>query len=159
MLDADRPPRSADGPLRRFDAAVETDPASRRLATITGVVFVAAGLPKFLLYGFELEQFERFGLPFPEALVVVAGTIEVAGGLALLRRRLLLPAALVLAATMVVAIVTSGLREGDVVPSLTVAPALLVALTVLLSRAQGAPAPPAAPPDRRRPSPRSSSRS
>lgn len=121
--------------MRRLDAAVDRDPASRRVAVVAGVVFVLASLPKFALFGFELEQFERFGLPFPEVLVIVAGVVELLGGLALARRRLVLPACVVLAVTMVVAIVASGVLKGDVIPSLTVAPALLVALAFIAGRA------------------------
>ena len=42
--------------------------------------------------------------------------------------------AVVLAVTMVVAIVSSGIGAGDVIPSLTLAPALLVAMVYLLVR-------------------------
>lgn len=128
--------------MRRADAAVDGDRLARRVALVAGAVFVLASLPKFAFFDFELEQFERFGLPFPEALVILAGVIELVGGVALLRRRLVLPAAAVLAATMVVAIVSSGILEGDVVPSLTLAPALLAATVFLLVRglrARGAP--------------------
>jgi hypothetical protein len=45
------------------------------------------------------------------------------------------PVALLLAFTMIVAIGASGVGHGDVIPSLTLAPALLIALIFLLSRA------------------------
>lgn len=98
------------------------------------MIFVIASMPKFVFYGFELEQFERFGLPFPEVLVIVAGVVELLGGVALVRRQAVLPAITVLVPTMFVAIVSSGVLEGDVIPSLTVAPLLLVALLLLLPR-------------------------
>ena len=47
------------------------------------------------------------------------------------------PAAVLLAVTMIVAIVSSGIGHGDVIPSLTLAPALLVMMLYLLAR--GAP--------------------
>lgn len=109
----------------------EGDPFARRLSILTGVVFVIAAIPKFALFGFELDQFKRFGLPFPEALVIVAGVVELAGGVALMRRQLVVPALALLVSTMLVAIVFSGVLQGDVVPSLTVAPALLLAMVVL----------------------------
>ena len=120
--------------MRRGDAAVDGDPAARRVAIVAGVVFVVASLPKFLLFGFELEQFERFGLPFPAAMVILAGAVELVGGVALVRRRGVLPATAALTVTMGVAIVSSGVLQGDVVPSLTVAPVLLAALVFVAVR-------------------------
>jgi uncharacterized membrane protein YjgN (DUF898 family) len=49
-------------------------------------------------------------------------------------RRLVAPVALLLAVTMVVAVAASGIGHGDVIPSLTLAPALLVAMVFLLVR-------------------------
>lgn len=92
---------------------------------VLAVAFVIAGLPKFLAYGWELDAFERFGLPAAPVWVIAAGVIEIGGGILLLRNRLVAPAAAVLAATMAVAIGVSGVKEGDVIPSLTVAPVLL----------------------------------
>lgn len=91
-----------------------------------------AGLVKFVFYGWELDAFRRFGLPYPEAMVVLAGVIEVGGGVLLLMRRLVVPTALVLAVTMAIATVVSGFVAGDVIPSLTLAPALLAAMLYLL---------------------------
>lgn len=105
-----------------------------RLALVVGAVFVLASLPKFLAFGWELDNFERFGLPFPEAFVIAAGVIELAGGIALLTGRFVPAALVLLSATMVVAIVSSGVLQGDVIPSLTVAPALLVAMGVMARR-------------------------
>lgn len=119
--------------MRRADSAIASNVLARRVARVSGVVFVIAALPKFALFGFELEQFRRFGLPFPEAMVILAGVIELVGGGALICRRAVLPAAAVLAVTMAVAVVASGVLEGDVVPSLTVAPALLAAMILLLA--------------------------
>lgn len=104
----------------------------RRVALITGAVFVIAGLPKFVAFGWELDAFERFGLPYAEVWVIVAGVVEIGGGVLLIARRQVAPAALVLAATMAVAIAVSGVKEGDVIPSLTVAPVLLAACLYLI---------------------------
>lgn len=103
-----------------------------RVAVLTGIVFVIAGLPKFVAFGWELDAFERFGLPYAEVWVVAAGVIEIGGGALLVARRQVVPAALALAVTMTVAVGVSGIKEGDVVPSLTLAPALLAACLYLV---------------------------
>lgn len=102
-----------------------------RIAVATGVIFVIAGLPKFVAFHWEVANFTRFGLPAPAVWVVAAGIIEIVGGAMLIARRCVTGASLVLAATMAVAIGVSGIHRGDVVPSLTVAPALLVACIYL----------------------------
>ena len=122
-------------PFVQSDAAVRASPRASRVALLTGAVFIPAGLIKFAAYGWEVDNFRRFGLPTPEAWVIAAGVVETAGGLALLCRRGLVPASVALAVTMIVAIATSGIKEGDVIPSLTLAPALLAALLYLLGRA------------------------
>lgn len=119
------------------DGALRADPTASRVARVTGAVFIPAGLIKFAAYGWEVDNFRRFGLPAPDAWVITAGVVETIGGLALLRRRRVVPAAVVLAVTMVVAIAVSGVAQGDVIPSLTVAPALLAALLFVLSRSRG----------------------
>jgi len=106
----------------------------RWVAIVTGVIFVIASLPKFFAFGWELDAFRRFGLPAAEAWVVAAGVIELLGGALLVLGRHVRPAAILLAATMAVAVLASGVLQGDVIPSLTLAPALLVA-SVLLARA------------------------
>ncbi len=111
-----------------------TDRSARRVAIATGAVFIVAALPKFLAFGWERDNFERFGLPAPAAWVIAAGVIELAGGLALITDRFVVAAAAALAVTMGVAIVSSGILQGDVIPSLTVAPALLAALVYVLKR-------------------------
>ena len=99
---------------------------------LLGVAFVIAGLPKFVAFGWELDAFERFGLPFAEAWVIAAGVIEIGGGILLLRDRWVVPSLVLLATTMAVAIGVSGVKEGDVIPSLTVAPLLLVGCLYML---------------------------
>ncbi|HEY5188762.1 MAG TPA: DoxX family membrane protein [Solirubrobacteraceae bacterium] len=133
-----------DGRRRRL-RALSTDDAIRagrrpsRVAVLTGAIFVFAGLVKFVFHHWELHAFRSFGLPWPSALEVTAGVVEVAGGVLLVLRRLVVPVALVLAVTMVVAIAASGIGHGDVIPSLTLAPALLIALAYLLNAALSRP--------------------
>jgi uncharacterized membrane protein YphA (DoxX/SURF4 family) len=100
----------------------------------TGSIFVVAGLVKFVFHHWELNAFRSFGLPWPSALEIFAGVVETLGGILLIARRLVTPAALLLTGTMIVAIVSSGIGEGDVIPSLTLAPALLLTLLYLLAR-------------------------
>jgi uncharacterized membrane protein YphA (DoxX/SURF4 family) len=114
---------------------VRRDPAATRVSIATGVVFIPAGLVKFAFHHWELHAFHTFGLPWPSALEILAGVLEVAGGVLLILRLIVLPVALLLAATMAVAIGASGIGHGDVIPSLTLAPALLIALLFLLFRA------------------------
>jgi uncharacterized membrane protein YphA (DoxX/SURF4 family) len=116
------------------DELVRRDRAAANVAVLTGVIFLFAGLVKFVFHHWELDAFRSFGLPWPSGLEILAGILEMAGGLALLLRRYVVPSAVVLAVTMVVAIVSSGIGAGDVIPSLTLAPALLVAMVYLLVR-------------------------
>ena len=96
------------------------------------MIFIFAGLVKFVFHSWELHAFRTFGLPWPGALEIFAGIVETAGGMLLVLRRLVITVALVLVVTMAVAIGASGIGHGDVIPSLTLAPALLVALLFLL---------------------------
>lgn len=111
------------------------DRAAANVAILTGVIFVFAGLVKFVFHGWELNAFRSFGLPWPSALEIFAGVLETVGGVLLALRLLIAPVALLLAVTMVVAIGASGIGHGDVMPSLTLAPALLLAMLFLLVRA------------------------
>ena len=128
MIDRGDAPEAHDGTHREQDG----DP----LAIITGVVFVIAGLPKFVAFAWEVANFTRFGLPVPEAWVIAAGVIEIGGGALLVARRWVRFSCLVLAVTMAVAIVVSGLGRGDVIPSLTLAPVLLIACVYLAVRSR-----------------------
>jgi putative oxidoreductase len=106
------------------------------LRLLSGGVFVAFGIGKFLNHMSELASFKTYGLPAPEVFVVVIGVIELAGGLLLIIGVFTRPAALVLAADMIGAIVVSGIAKGELV-SLTLAPAELVAMLVLLWSGSG----------------------
>jgi putative oxidoreductase len=104
-----------------------------RVAVVTGLIFVVAGLVKFVFHHWELHAFRSFGLPWPSAMEIVAGVVETVGGVLLVVRRGVVPVTVVLAVTMVVAIVSSGIGSGDVIPSLTLAPALLLAVAYLFA--------------------------
>jgi putative oxidoreductase len=101
------------------------------LRLAAGGVFVVFGIGKFVNHGSELASFKTYGLPAPEVFVIVVGLIEVIAGLLLVAGRFFRPAALVLAGDMVAAIVVSGLGQWEPI-SLTLAPALLIAMLVLL---------------------------
>jgi uncharacterized membrane protein YphA (DoxX/SURF4 family) len=120
--------------IEMTDERLRAQPAAVRVALLTGVIFIPAGLVKFVFHGWELRAFRSFGLPWPSALEVLAGVLEVVGGVLLVMRRAIVPTAVLLAVTMVVAIASSGFGHGDVIPSLTLAPALLVMLLYLLAR-------------------------
>jgi uncharacterized membrane protein YphA (DoxX/SURF4 family) len=119
------------------DELIDGQRLSARVAVVAGIVFFFAGLVKFVFHHWELHAFRAFGLPWPSALEIVAGVLEVAGGVLLVLRRWVVPVAGLLAATMVVAIAASGIGHGDVIPSLTLAPALLIAMVYLLARGLG----------------------
>lgn len=96
-----------------------------------GATFIAFGVGKFTAHASEADSFERYGLPSPGAFAYAIGVLEIAGGLMLIAGVLVPLAALALAGDMAGAIVVSGLEEGELI-SLTLAPALLVAMLVLL---------------------------
>jgi uncharacterized membrane protein YphA (DoxX/SURF4 family) len=98
---------------------------------VAGLIFIGFGLGKFLNLGAEVDSFDTYGLPSPDAFVYAIGTIEVVGGALLLSGRGVRLAALVLAGDMVGAIVVSGIKEGELI-SLTLAPALLIGMLYLL---------------------------
>lgn len=99
---------------------------------VAGGLFLAFGVGKFGNHGHEVGAFERYGLPHADALVYAIGVLEIGGGLLLLLGLATRLAALLLAGNMATAIVLSGIGEGEVVPSLTVAPPLLLAMLFLL---------------------------
>jgi putative oxidoreductase len=105
--------------------------ALRLIRSLSGAVFVVFGIGKFVNHGSELASFRAYGLPAPEVFVVVIGLLELVGGLALIAGWWVRPWALLLAGDMVGAIVVSGVALGEPI-SLTLAPAQLVAMLVLL---------------------------
>lgn len=120
------------------DSVVRQDRTAANVAVVAGVIFIFAGLVKFVFHHWELHAFREFGLPWPAALEILAGVLETVGGALLVMRLAVVPVALILAVTMVVAIASSGIGHGDVIPSLTLAPALLAATVFLLVRARRA---------------------
>jgi len=116
------------------------------LRLTSGGVFVVFGIGKFVNHASELASFKTYGLPAPEAFVVMIGLIELVGGVLVMTGVLTRPAALVLAGDMIGAIVVSGIAKGELV-SLTLAPAELMAMLVVLWTGPGSrslrPSPPA----------------
>jgi uncharacterized membrane protein YphA (DoxX/SURF4 family) len=125
---------SSAHPIGGWDARLRADPAAVRVAVLSGAIFIVAGLVKFVFHHWELHAFREFGLPWPSLLEILAGVLETAGGVLLVLRVCVVPTAIVLAATMLVAIVASGIGHDDIIPSLTLAPALFLAMVYLLSR-------------------------
>lgn len=99
-------------------------------------MFIVFGLGKFTSHGSEVDSFESYGLPSPDAFVYAIGLIEVVGALLLFAGLATRLAAAVLAGDMVGAIVVSGIGEGEII-SLTLAPVLLIAMLFLLRAGPG----------------------
>jgi putative oxidoreductase len=97
----------------------------------SGVVFVSFGVGKFVNHASEAASFRGYGLPDPSLFTDVIGVLELGGGALLLVGLAARLAALFLAGDMVGAIVTSGLLHGETI-SLTLAPALLLAMIAVL---------------------------
>jgi putative oxidoreductase len=117
--------------VSRVEGRRATAVALARIAS--GAVFVVFGIAKFSQHATEVDSFRTYGLPSPDAFVYAIGVLEIAGGLMLIAGLLVRLAALALAGDMAGAIVVSGIEEGELL-SLTLAPALLVAMLVLLRR-------------------------
>jgi putative oxidoreductase len=98
---------------------------------VSGVFFVSVSLGKFFDHASETNDFNRYGLPLPAAAVILAGIIELLGGLALIVGLGTRIAAAALAADMVGAIATAGRVDGGTF-HLGVAPALLLLMLVVL---------------------------
>jgi putative oxidoreductase len=104
-----------------------------------GAVFIAFGVGKFSAHGGEVDSFRSYGLPSPDAFVYVIGVLEVGCGAMLVAGLLTRVAAALLAGDMLGAIAVSGIGEGEVLPSLTLAPALLLCMIFLLVVGPGSP--------------------
>lgn len=105
---------------------------AERVAQLSGLVFIPAGLVKFVFHAWELKAFRDFGIPAASIMEPIVGVLETLGGLLLLKRTLILPTAVVLAVIMLVAFITGGLIHGSPIPSDTLAPLLLVAMVYLI---------------------------
>jgi uncharacterized membrane protein YphA (DoxX/SURF4 family) len=106
----------------------------RRVALISGLIFIPAGLVKFVFHHWELHAFQDFGIPAAAVLEPIVGALETIGGVLLLRNWMIIPTAFTLAVIMVVAFITGGVIHAEPIPSDTLAPALLVAMIYLLVR-------------------------
>ncbi len=106
------------------------------LRLLSGAVFVVFGVGKFVNHASELASFKTYGLPAPEAFVAAIGVLELVGGALLIAGLFTRPAAFALAGDMVGAIIVSGIAKGELI-SLTLAPAELVAMLVLLRTGPG----------------------
>lgn len=103
-----------------------------QLAILCGLIFIPAGLVKFVFYHWELRAFRDFGIPAPTVMEPLVGVLEMVGGVLLVRRVLIVPTAFVLAVIMLVAFVAGGIIHASPIPSDTLAPALLVAMIYLM---------------------------
>jgi uncharacterized membrane protein YphA (DoxX/SURF4 family) len=112
---------------------VRSDRAAALVAVVAGAIFLVFGIGKFVNHGAELDAFRGYGLPLPEVTVIAVGALETVGGALLIARRLVGPVAALMAGNMAVAIAVSGIGKGEVVPSLTLAPALLAGMIYLLA--------------------------
>jgi uncharacterized membrane protein YphA (DoxX/SURF4 family) len=101
------------------------------LRILAGGVFVVFGVGKFVNHAAELASFKSYGLPLPGLFVIAVGAIELVGGVLLISGRSLRPTASVLAGDMLGAIAVSGVAKREII-SLTLAPALLIAMIALL---------------------------
>jgi uncharacterized membrane protein YphA (DoxX/SURF4 family) len=105
---------------------------AKRVAQISGLVFIPAGLVKFAFYHWELHAFRDFGIPAASVMEPIVGVLEILGGVLLLKRTLLAPTAFVLAVVMLVAFVAGGIIHASPIPSDTLAPALLASMIYLI---------------------------
>ena len=112
---------------------------ARALARVAaGNVFLVFGIGKFSQHASEVDSFKTYGLPSPDAFVYAIGVLEIGGGALLVLGLLTRLTALALAGDMVAAIALSGIKEGEWI-SLTLAPALLVIMLVLMRFGPGRP--------------------
>jgi putative oxidoreductase len=116
---------------------VNSDRVLLLVRLLSGGVFVAFGVGKFANHGSELASFKTYGLPAPEVFVAAIGVVELLGGALLIAGLLTRPAALALAGDMIGAIVVSGIANGELI-SLTLAPAELIVMLVLIRTGPGA---------------------
>jgi len=127
-------------PARRLLATQASGPADTALTlarVAAALVFIVFGIGKFSAHASEVESFDKYGLPEPDAFVYAIGILEIGGGLLLGLGILTRLVALVMAGNMVAAIALSGIGEGEVVPSLTLAPVLLAVMVLLMWRGPG----------------------
>jgi putative oxidoreductase len=111
--------------------------ATAAVRVTTGVLFVVFSTGKFVDHMAEAVDFERYGLPWPDGAVYLAGTIELVCGLLLVVGLATRFAALVLAGNLAVAIATAGRVDGGSF-HLGVGPTMLAASLFLVWAGAGA---------------------
>jgi putative oxidoreductase len=104
-----------------------------------GIFFVSVSTGKFFDHAQEAVDFDRYGVPAPEASVYFVGVLELTGGLLLVVGLLTRPAAALLALNLIGAIATAGRVEGGSF-HLGVAPAALAVMLLLVWVGSGRPA-------------------
>ncbi len=104
---------------------------------VAGVVFLLFAIPKFAFHDLELAEFLRYGFPASSAVVYLVGLLELGAGLMLVLGLVTRVAAVAMAVNMAGAILTAGIHVGGPI-HLGLAPALLVAMLVLLRVGPGA---------------------
>ena len=97
----------------------------------TGLFFISISRGKFFAHASETDDFDRYGIPFPAAMVIVVGVVELVCGIALVIGFGTRIAAAVLAANMIGAIATAGRVDGGSF-HLGVAPSMLALMLVLV---------------------------
>jgi putative oxidoreductase len=105
--------------------------AACAIRVVSGSIFLVFGVYKFTDHAHETDSFETYGLPSPSLFAYGIGVIEVLGGVLLLLGLLSRMAAVLLAGDMIGAIATAGRVEGGAI-NLVLAPALLLAMGILL---------------------------
>jgi putative oxidoreductase len=78
-----------------------------------GVTLITVSLSKFTRHEELVDSFERYGLPWPDASVYVAGAVELVGGVLLVVGLITRVAAAVVAINMTVAVLTGGRVDVD----------------------------------------------
>jgi putative oxidoreductase len=78
-----------------------------------GVTLIVVSLSKFTRHEALVDSFERYGLPWPDASVYLAGTVELVGGVLLVVGLITRVAAAVIAINMTVAVFTGGRIDVD----------------------------------------------
>jgi uncharacterized membrane protein YphA (DoxX/SURF4 family) len=79
---------------------------------LVGILFVVAGLPKFIAYDTWLHLFQRWQVPLPNLSVYVVGGFKIVGGLLLAQGLGATRLAVLFVIDMVGAIGFAGTREG-----------------------------------------------
>ncbi len=80
---------------------------------VAGLTLISVSLSKFTRHEDLVEAFIRYGIPFPDQSVYLAGTIEGLGGLLLVLGLFTRIAAVVVAGNMAVAVLTGGRIDVD----------------------------------------------